>query len=311
MNNELICFRSTKATPPNKVKRDALLIREDLKLDYLTKITEELWQEFLGINKSILIQEGSARDFMGNLHKFFEKIIYVNSGVFSEWAHKRAKQNSEFVTETPDYLEETTAIHFCSNNSAKGDTTPIPKYNKLIADATSLLGAVDIQIEKIDLIYASLQKLIGFLPNARVIIHSANIEIKKVINTEIAPQIASALATVKYLINEFSTIEELGAYNKEKSDLLYYFLDRSDLFEPLVKENRSITTITFALKNKKLTDSFLNFMKDRKGITDLAGYKNKDFRVGLFNFITQENVEYLVKSMFAFEQLVKQNSKTI
>jgi len=311
-----LSFKSTKASPNSEVVYHTHELINKFDIDYLIKEAQDLWAKFLSVPSSheIIFRSGGASKFMANLQNILENIPieYLSGGIFAQRALELNKCSSKLIENISDSLDCDTFVHFCLNQSEKGTKVQIPNYPNLITDATSFLGASPIDIEKIKIIYASLQKFIGFLSNATIIISDTNLNVEKIITPDIAPQIASAVSTAQYLIREYSNIDGIGSFTSEKAYTFYNFLDQSELFIPKVENDRSETTIVFELKDRTLTETFFQFMKYEKGITDLSGHKAVgDCRVGFFNFISMDNVKSLISAMKDFERRIKSSPKTI
>ena len=90
--------------------------------------------------------------------------------------------------------------------------------------------------------------------------------------------------------------------NKAKAELLYDFIDGSDLYTSFVAKNcRSRMNVPFFLRDDKLNDMFLAGAKEHQ-LLQLKGYKTLGgMRASLYNAMPVEGVRSLVNYMRAFE----------
>ena len=116
-------------------------------------------------------------------------------------------------------------------------------------------------------------------------------------------------------IFKMKTIENIEKYNSVKAEILYNFLDNNFLFKPCVNNinMRSNINIPFILGNGslKLRNMFLDYCY-KHNIVGLRTntpfcYKfiaiNEPLRISLYNSITIEDVENMIKVMKAFQNL--------
>ena len=94
----------------------------------------------------------------------------------------------------------------------------------------------------------------------------------------------------------------MEAINREKSGMIYDFLDNSECFRsPVVKEDRSIMNVTFTLGSEDDTAAFLALAKKR-GMINLKGHRTVGgCRASLYNGMPVEGAKLLLETMKDFE----------
>ena len=104
---------------------------------------------------------------------------------------------------------------------------------------------------------------------------------------------------LKY-VDDIGGIGEMEKINKEKSDIIYDFLDESKLFyNDIEKDYRSITTIAFSIKKNK--EKFLEEAR-KNNIYNLSDYNSDYIRIGLYNGVEKSNVKKLIEFMHKYEK---------
>ena len=91
-------------------------------------------------------------------------------------------------------------------------------------------------------------------------------------------------------------------HNRAKARLLYEYLDNSSFYRnPVAKEDRSLMNVPFKLKDDALDEPFLKGAQAR-GMIQLKGHRSVGgMRASLYNAMSMEGVEALVKYMKEFE----------
>ena len=105
----------------------------------------------------------------------------------------------------------------------------------------------------------------------------------------------------KYLLSH-GGVKATHEADVEKADLLYGYLDKSEMFKPSVaKEDRSLMNITFVTGDPDLDKKFIAGAKEH-GMINLAGYRTVGgMRASTYNAMPKEGVEALVAYMEKFE----------
>ena len=94
----------------------------------------------------------------------------------------------------------------------------------------------------------------------------------------------------------------MAAHNERKAQLLYEFIDHSQLFTNRVAhEDRSRMNVTFFLKDERLNDDFLK-EAEQAGMVQLRGHRSVGgMRASIYNAMPLESVMRLRDHMHQFE----------
>lgn len=306
--------------------------------DAVIKGAEEKVRKILGIsdNYYVLFLQGGASLQFGmipmNLLKG-GKADYVNTGAWAEKAIKEAKlfgtvnivansadKNFNYIPENISYSSDAVYTHITSNETIGGiqwkkyPATPSP----LIADMSSDIFCRPIDVNQFGLIYAGAQKNIG--PSGVTLV---------IIRKDLVESSASGLTTMlsyKTHVKEpslYNTPPCFGIYiiklvmewieskggitaiekqNNEKAELLYNFIDSSDMYNGTANvKDRSIMNITFRLKNTELEEKFIK-EATAAGLIGLKGHKSVGgCRASIYNAMGIDGVKALVDFMKKFE----------
>jgi len=108
---------------------------------------------------------------------------------------------------------------------------------------------------------------------------------------------------VLHWLQEQGGLAAMEQSNREKSALLYDFIDRSDLYSnPVRPEHRSRMNVTFWLADKSLDELFLEESR-AAGLLALKGHRFVGgMRASLYNAMPLEGVQALVEFMQDFEK---------
>ncbi len=214
-------------------------------------------------------------------------------------------------------------VYICENNTIYGTkfkTLPNTKGKTLVADVSSCFLSEPVDVSKYGLIYGGVQKNIGpagvviaiiredlitedTLPGTPTMlkfkIHDDN---KSLYNTPPAYGIYVCGKVFKWLKN-MGGLEVMKARNEEKANVLYDFLDQSELFKgTVVKEDRSLMNIPFVTGNDETDAKFIKEAKDA-GFENLKGHRSVGgMRASIYNAMPKEGVEKLVEFMRKFEE---------
>ncbi|MGD0610858.1 MAG: 3-phosphoserine/phosphohydroxythreonine transaminase [Anaerolineales bacterium] len=214
-------------------------------------------------------------------------------------------------------------LHFTSNETIHGVeyfTEPLPPASvPLICDASSDFISCPVDVSKYAMMYAGAQKNAGpagvvlaiiredllekvpaNLPN--LLDYRALAEENSLLNTPPCWSVYIAGLVFKWAkgIGGLAAIEKR---NQAKADLVYKAIDASGgFYRGHAKANRSRMNLTFRLPNEQLEDQFASEAKKR----DLIGLKGHrsvgGMRASLYNALSVEASEALVKFMKEFQQ---------
>ena len=212
-------------------------------------------------------------------------------------------------------------VHLTTNNTIEGtsvynlpDTNGVP----IVADMSSNILAVRYNVEDFGMIYAGAQKNIGPAGVVVAIIRedllndepalSAMLDYRiqadagSLYNTPPAYSIYIAKMVFEW-IKEMGGVDEMEKINREKSGLLYDFIEQSDFYTSPVKnpKDRSVANVPFVTPSKELDAKFvaeatpLGF-KNIKGHRSVGG-----MRASLYNAFPRQGVLDLIDFMKKFE----------
>ncbi len=183
---------------------------------------------------------------------------------------------------------------------------------------SSCILSEEVDVTKFGLIYAGAQKnvapagvtivivrkdLVGKAPaNTPVYLDYATHAKKgSMYNTPPCYPIYIAGEVFKYLLKN-GGVKATHERDVEKANLLYGYLDKSEMFKPSVaKEDRSLMNITFVTGDPELDKKFIAGAKEQ-GMINLAGYRTVGgMRASTYNAMPLEGVKALVAYMEKFE----------
>ena len=262
------------------------------------------------------------------------KVQYVDSGSWSAKAIKEAKiqnLNLEIVASSKEssYNHIPTDIKFddnadycyiTSNNTIYGTQYrefPITKA-PLVVDASSDIFSHPVDWSRVDLMFAGAQKNAG--PSGVTIV---------IIKKDLLDRVSDSVPTILrykthsdnnslfhtpptfgiYLINLIMKwlknrggIEAVAKYNEEKAKILYDAIDNSNGFYigHATKESRSLMNVSFNIKDSELEAKLIKLASENSMI-GLKGHRSiGGLRASIYNAMTKEGVEALVKLMQKF-----------
>ena len=303
---------------------------------------EQLLRKLMNIPenyKVLFLQGGASQQFAMvplNLLTKSGKADYINTGSWSKKAIKEAKKYGEISviasSEDANYSyipafdpnmidPEADYIHITTNNTIEGtayseipDTGGIP----LVADMSSNILSVEIDVSKFGLIYAGAQKNIGpagltvviiredLIGNAKdvcptMLDYKTHSENDSLYNTPPTYGIYMAKLVFEWL-DELGGLKEMERINREKAGILYDFLEESSMFtSPVQKESRSIMNIPFISPSDELDAEFVKKAKSA-GLETLKGHRSVGgMRASIYNGMPVEGVKALVQFMKEFE----------
>lgn len=288
--------------------------------------------------KVLFLQGGASMQFSMvpmNLHKN-GKADYAITGAWSKKALKEGKKvldckvvcSSEEDTfshipkiAASEIRNDADFFHMTSNNTIYGT-----RYNYLpdagnvpiVSDMSSFILSEQVDVSKYGIIYAGAQKNIGPSGVTVVImrddlIGGADENCPSMLNYQTMadadslyntpPTYAIYIAKLGFeWLKKMGGVPAIEKINIEKSNLLYDFIDNSNLFSnPVNKEDRSRMNVTFVTGNEDLDAKFIKEATEN-GLTTLKGHRSiGGMRASIYNAMPLEGVQKLVDFMKKFE----------
>ncbi|MDP8298758.1 MAG: 3-phosphoserine/phosphohydroxythreonine transaminase [Candidatus Tantalella remota] len=304
---------------------------------------EATLREIMGIPenyKVLFLQGGASLQFAMvplNLMTKTKKADYVNTGQWTKKAIAEAKKFGEVsvVASSADdnfanipqldpatFDKDADYFYIASNNTIYGtkyavipDTGDVP----LVADMSSNILSEELDVSKYGIIFAGAQKnigpagvtivivredLIGKAPEGIPILldYKTHADAGSMYNTPPTYAIYMAGLVFEWL-KENGGIKVMQEINEKKANLLYDFLDSSDLFSASVeKEHRSIMNVPFVTGDEDLDAKFIK-EASAKGLKTLKGHRTVGgMRASIYNAMPLAGVEALVDFMKEFEK---------
>lgn len=267
---------------------------------------------------------------------------YLVTGTWSGKAYKEAKRlaaaglgavnlvadNSENAVTVPsksdwNLSDNASYFHYCSNETIHGirlGVNDLPAIKApLVADMSSDILSIPIDVSKFGLIYAGAQKNIGPAGLTLVIIqrelleqasdfcpmvmnYKNQLEADSMLNTPATYSWYLAGLVFEQLLAQ-GGVEAIYKVNQQKAELLYQTIDESAFYRNDVNKNhRSIMNIPFFLADSNLDKLFLEKSKSA-GLLNLKGHRVVGgMRASIYNAVTLEAVQALVEFMKDFEK---------
>ncbi len=290
----------------------------------------------------LFLHGGATQQFSVVPMNFYQKgrpVDIIHSGHWTERAMKEMKPIAEFriaassedkkFRELPEVSnallsKNASYVHYCSNNTIFGTQwTHFTRLDEVpaVVDMSSDILSRKFPYEQFDLFYAGAQKNIG--PSGLCIVGVRKTWIEKgredippffqyrhqlnaqsLYNTPNTFAIYMADLVFEWLENQ-GGVPGIEKINQAKSDLLYEFIDASKIFQcPVKKEHRSKMNVVFDFQspNDELNKKFLAGAESA-GLMGLKGHRIAGgFRASIYNALSFEGVEALVKFMRGFEK---------
>lgn len=209
-------------------------------------------------------------------------------------------------------------IHLTTNNTIEGTAyQELPDLGRpLVLDVSSNFLAQNYDFKNAEVIYGGAQKNIGIAGLTVVVIRKDlirennlpsmwNYQIlankNSMLNTPPVFAIYTANLVLKWL-KDLGGVTEMEKRNRQKSALLYDFLDNSKLFtNQVAKDSRSLTNIVFSTGEKELDQKFIAEAKEN-GLVNLKGHRLVGgMRASLYNAMPYEGVQKLTAFLEKFE----------
>lgn len=288
----------------------------------------------------IFMQGGATAQFAAvplNLLGDRDSADYALTGVFSTNAYNEAKKycspravfsgEAEGFRRIPNQEElqlsdRAAYFHICSNNTIYGtawnyvpETGSVP----LVADMSSEILSRPVDFSRYGLVYAGVQKNMAPAGMAVVIVDKALIGKE----LPITPTIMSYAKFIKadsmlntpptytiYMlglvldwVSDHGGLHGMNALRRERSDMLYDYLDSSSLFKPVAEvSSRSMMNVTFRTGSEELDAKFVKEAA-AEGLVNLKGHRLAGgMRASIYNAMPVEGVYKLVEFMKKFER---------
>lgn len=217
-------------------------------------------------------------------------------------------------------------VHLTTNNTIEGtalydipDTNGVP----IVADMSSNILAVRYKVNDFGMIYAGAQKNIGPAGVTVVIIrndllnsepalssmldYKIQADAQSLYNTPPAYSIYIAKMVFEW-VKSLGGLDQMEVKNREKSGLLYSFIEQSSFYQSPVKnpKDRSVANIPFTTPSKDLDEKFVK-EAEAVGFKNIKGHRSVGgMRASLYNAFPVEGVIALIDFMRVFEN---QNSQ--
>lgn len=287
----------------------------------------------------VLLMHGGARGtFAGiplNHPRKFNKALYLTSGHWSRTAAKEAQKFIEVVSAELtdkqgritklDWTAETKDVdylHYCMNETVDGveifDELVVAPGCELVVDMSSNILSRPVDVSKFGVIYAGAQKNIGasgvtFVIVKKSLLNQAQPNTADILNWTIASTNDSMIntpctfawytceLTFKHLLKEFGSTEALAAYNKEKADLVYNYIDESNFYlNEILPGQRSRMNVVFKCPTPELDALFVS-ESNAAGLKALKGHKVVGgLRASIYNANGLDAAQALVDFMKSF-----------
>ena len=304
---------------------------------------EAKFRNILGVSDkySILFLQGGAYTQFSmlpmNLMTINKTADFVLTGSWAEKAFQEAQKCGEAraVASSKDknytYIPEIDPsslnpdadfLHICYNNTIYGtefQNTPKSKVT-LTADVSSMILSKPLNVDDFGMLFAGAQKNMGIAGLTVVIIRNDLLErspssIPSMMNYSIQQKNGSMFNTpatfsiyvlsvmLDWLKEEIGDLEAMQAINKEKSSILYEYIDESRMFTGTVEKNsRSDMNICFLAQNEELNKAFCA-ESTAKGFLNLAGHRSVGgMRASIYNAMPVAGVKALRDFMAEFEK---------
>ncbi len=288
----------------------------------------------------LFLQGGASSQFAMvplNLMNKNKKADFVITG---QWANKAYKEASKYgfaniVASSKDkmfsyipkldkdsFSKDADYFHICLNNTIYGtkfnslpDTGEIP----LVADVSSCILSEPIDVSKFGILYAGAQKNMGCAGLTVVIIrddlvgnaldftptmfnYKTHVESKSMFNTPPCYSIYICKLVLEWIKNTIGGLENMKKINTEKANILYDYLDSSELFNATVaKEDRSLMNVPFVTGDKDLDSKFIKEAEEN-GFVNLKGHRTVGgMRASIYNAMPIDGIRKLTDFMRTFE----------
>ena len=298
--------------------------------DKIVKDAEATLRELMAIPdnyKVIFLQGGASTQFTMvplNLAQG-KKAYYLVGGSWGKKAYTEAVKLSKTIPFEPILLAsspEAAYVHLTTNNTIEGtsiydlpDTNGVP----IVADMSSNILAARYNVEDFALIYAGAQKNIGPAGVTVVIVredflndqpqlsamldYRIQAEAGSLYNTPPCFNIYISKLVFDWVKNEIGGVDKMAEIQREKSGLLYDYIESSDFYTNPVKDakDRSVCNIPFVTPSKELDAKFVA-EADALGFKNIKGHRSVGgMRASVYNAFPRQGVLDLIDFMKKFE----------
>ncbi|WP_251231764.1 3-phosphoserine/phosphohydroxythreonine transaminase [Adlercreutzia aquisgranensis] len=287
----------------------------------------------------LFLQGGATQQFAAiPMNLMRSKVAdYIVSGSWSKKAFKEAKLygqancvassedgNFSYVPDVEGlaFSPDADYVYICQNETIYGTRyTKLPETGDvpLVTDVSSMFLSEPMDVSRFGLIYGGVQKNVGpagvtivivrddliredVLPFTPTIMrYTTQAEAKSLYNTPPAYGIYICGLVFQWLKRQ-GGLEAVQRMNERKANLLYEFLDQSQLFSGTARrEDRSLMNVPFVTGSADLDALFVAEAK-AAGLESLKGHRSVGgMRASIYNAMPYEGVEALVKFMERFE----------
>ncbi len=287
----------------------------------------------------LFLQGGATQQFAAiPMNLMRSKVAdYIVSGSWSKKAFKEAKLygdarcvvssedgNFSYVPDVEGlaFSPDADYVYICQNETIYGTRyTKLPETGDvpLVTDVSSMFLSEPMDVSRFGLIYGGVQKNVGpagvtivivrddlisedVLPFTPTIMrYSTQAEAGSLYNTPPAYGIYICGLVFQWLKRR-GGLEAMQRMNERKANLLYEFLDQSQLFGGTARrEDRSLMNVPFVTGSADLDALFVSEAKD-SGLESLKGHRSVGgMRASIYNAMPYEGVEALVRFMERFE----------
>ncbi len=267
------------------------------------------------------------------------RVQFVNTGTWASKAIREAmiqqvrcdivadskESNYDHIPKNIEFDDNADYVYIASNNTIYGTQFrefPITKA-PLVVDASSDIFSYEVDWSRVDMIFAGAQKNAGLSGVTIAIIKKELIDSSpkdlpsmlqyrtysqnnSLYNTPPTFGIYIVCLTMRWLKSK-GGIKEIQKLNKQKADILYNYIDKSDGFYigHAQKDSRSLMNVTFNIKNRELEAKLIEEATKARMI-GLKGHRSVGgLRASIYNAMSKEGVEKLVDLMKRF---AKENS---
>lgn len=291
--------------------------------------------------KVLFLQGGASLQFSMipmNLLNSTKKVDFIHTGEWSKKAMAEVKrlgsvkvvassEDTNFnripsVT-ADDFSKDAEYIHLVSNNTIFGTrfkTFPsFPSDQIVVCDMSSDILSRPIDVRQFGVIFAGAQKNMGIAGLTVVIIREdllgrvfhlppmldfkVQADNNSMYNTPPCFPIYMAGLVFEWLVAQ-GGLSVMEAKNEAKAKLLYDYLDHSSFYNPTVPvvSDRSIMNVCFVSPSPEMDNAFVKFA-EAKGLVNLKGHRSVGgMRASLYNGMTMENVQTLIRVLDEFVQ---------
>ena len=289
--------------------------------------------------KVLWLQGGASTQFLmvpQNLSVPGKPMEYVNTGAWSKKAIKEAKlfgevkvvassedKNFSYIPKDVSFSEDAAFAHITGNNTIFGTEwhydPKVPSDVPLVVDMSSNLMDKVIDVKRIALLYAGVQKNLGpagvtlaviredLLPKApekapTMLKYSTHAAEDSLFNTPPCWAIYICKLVLEYM-KEKGGVPNFERINREKAKLLYDAIDASGGFYKGHAEvgSRSLMNVTFKLPTEDMEKQIVDEAK-KAGMVGLKGHRSVGgMRASIYNAMSMDGVKHLVEFLKDFQ----------